>query len=75
MNVNVERNLLARFHKDERNLSPLNQNPLNSWLSQAFKNTHEFALRSKIKQLHWYLNIMSRVFNFSLFVIVEKSRN
>ena len=31
----MERNLLAKFHKNERNIFPWNQKPLNSWLSQA----------------------------------------
>ena len=35
MDVNVERNLLAKFHKNERDIFAWNQNPRNSWLSQA----------------------------------------
>ena len=57
MNVNVEGNLLAKFRKDERNISPWNQNPLNSWLSrQALTHTsaHYLPLYRKNKHGHPY---------------------
>ena len=52
MNVNVEGNLLAKFRKDERNISPWNQNPLNSWLSQALTHTSARYLQLYRKNKH-----------------------
>ena len=52
MNVNVEGNLLAKFRKDERNISPWNQNPLNSWLSQALTHTSAHYLQLYRKNKH-----------------------
>ena len=52
MDVNVEGNLFAKFHKDERNISPWNQNPLNSWLSQALTHTSAHYLQLYRKDKH-----------------------
>ena len=61
MDFNVERNLLAKFHKNERDIFAWNQNPRNSWLSQALihKSYWKFA-RTHVTKVYYISFILVR---------------